>query len=168
MIEFETEFTKFGLLADNKWLFVILTDDKPEVFLQKNLIIVTGAELVKVHGIRHYKMIREIKEIEPTQTAIDNSVIERKGAFKGVKKEKLNKPVPIEFTPNIVIEKKQIIKSTIFRNAEGEMFNFPDGLRSDEIATIAKLMHAHFVVGEFELTTKLLPKASPYRSQAKI
>lgn len=165
-IEFKRSFTRFGLLSD-KYVFCILEDQKPSVHDQKNLIAMTGAELVKVHGEEHFVMLEEIKEIEPTHTDIDTSVINRPGAFKGVRQEKLRPPIDVEFTPNITTEYTRRVKSTVFRNQEGQIFDMPPNLRSDEQAQIAKLMNARFVVVLFQVTTTFLPKASPWRSQSK-
>lgn len=168
MPPFERPLTHFGLLQDNKWLICILPDEKLTVHEQKEVIALTGTELVKVHAVRKFTMTKIINRTTPSKTAVDEKVINRKNAFKAVKPEKLNKPIPVEFTPNITIEVKSTIKTTLFCNPQGEMYDMPEGLASDEIATIAKLVKAEIVLAEFEVVHTLLNKASPFRSQSQI
>lgn len=165
LVEFENELTRFALLANSEWIICILADEKPTVHQQKEVVSITGTELVKIHAVEHFKMLQVLKEVEPTRTEIDQRVIDRPNAFKGFKPEKLNKPIPVKFTPNIVVETKSEIVSTVFRNPKGEIYPMPANLPSDEMATLAKLVKATFVVARFEITFRYKELASPWRSQ---
>lgn len=168
MPEFNRAYTQFALLAEPKWIICILPEQKPTIHSQKEAMILTGTELVKVHTIENYKMIDIVQEVKSTLTGVDEKVITRPGSYKGVKTQKLNKPIPVEFTPNIRVKYTEEVKTLVGLGKQGEIYDIPEGLTSAEKATLVKLMGAQLVVARFEMKYELLPKASPYRSQAKI
>lgn len=166
-ISFARETTVFGLL-ENDYVFCIPADQKLYVPDQKNLINMLGCEIVKVHAEYHFKLIKEISRQSVDGSTVDENVVNRRGAFKGAKVPQTNAPIKVKFTENITTEKTYTTKTMILVNSAGKMWDIPENLPSDEKITLAKLVKAEILLGEFQVNFKLLEKASPHRSQAKI
>jgi hypothetical protein len=161
LITFTRDFTRFALFKDG-FIFCILADQSPSAHDQKNLMIMTGAEIMKVHGEETYEMIAE-KNRWHADGEPDSSVINRKGAFTGNHRERLNSPIEVKYTENIVTETEFTVTSVVYVK-DNELLPFPEKLKSSEKATLAKMVEADTVLGEFQVTSKLLCKASPWRS----
>lgn len=170
-IEFERKLYPFALMSvvdDVNYIFCVPKDQKLEVVTQINLIHLTGAEIVRVHAVRKYTMIEELRRMDIVDNKVDPAVVNRTNAFRVAKKPPPNKAIPVSFTPNIITKTEHEETSTVFCNKKGELYPFPENMASDAIATLAKMLEVQYVLARFRVEYQLLEKASPHRSQADI
>jgi hypothetical protein len=168
-INFGRDFTKYGLIVvdpeeDINHLTLLLKDQYPTVEEQKNLISLTGAELMKVHCKLTFTEIKELKRWPFDESKpFDKSVFKRKDSFKQVALDELNKPIDIKIPSYIVTEETWQANHLIFLNKRGQLLEFPDDMPTDEKMGITKLVKATLVLLLFDIKLEILPKASPHR-----
>jgi hypothetical protein len=161
---FERMYYQFALLRDG-YVFCILDDQNPSTFEQKNLVAITGAEVVLVHAKATFVMTSEGGRRSYSANDFDQKIFDQKNPFKYGGPKVINPPFEIEFTENVVTHfNESDIPSSFYLNEDGKLLVFPDKMSGAALANLARILKATMVWGKFDMTCELLNQASPWRS----
>ncbi len=164
-LEIEQSWHTYGLMQE-KTVVNILLDQSPTVHDQKNLIVLTGCEIVKVKTNNIYRAIKETSRqlFSGERSNVKNA---RDGVWEVFNAPVYSAEIDITFSENVTLVSSDIRKGLVLEYPHGGVALFPPKTRSSDISFLANFFEASLVGYDFEVVTTLQKVAYHHRSSIK-